>query len=311
MDERAFGELASAQQGVVSRAQAMKLGCSTNEIAHRVAVGRWLSVGDGVYRVAGSPTSWLLRLWTAVLEGGDGSAVSHRAAAQLWGIRRYGDPVEILTPRPRRLRTSDVVVHTSAKFDGSDIAEMDGLPVTTVERTLMDLGAVVHWRQVEHALEAALRDKLTTLSAIDRRLSVRRGRGRSGVGVLANILTERVSGPVAESTYEREFLRLVEPLAVLPPQAQHEIRAGDRFVARVDAAWPDARVAVEIDGHRFHATRSQRASDARRQNELELLGWKVLRFTTDQVHTEPVLVSQTVLAALRSRSRDGSTGLFP
>ena len=304
MNERAFGELASVQHGVVSRDQALDLGCSTNEITHRLAVGRWTVVGNDVYRVAGSPASWLLDLWTAVLRGGNGSAASHRAAAQLWGIRRYGDPVEILTPRPRRFRTSDVIVHTSSKYDRSDVTELDGLPITTVERTLMDLGAVKHWRQVEHALDAALRDDLTTLSAIERRLSMRRGQGRNGVGVLAGILEERGVGQVTESPYEREFLYLMESLPVPPPEAQYEVRAGDRFVARIDAAWPDERVAVEIDGHRFHATRTQRASDARRQNELELLGWKVLRFTTDQVHAEPILVAQTVLAALTSRFGD-------
>ncbi len=306
MNERAVGDLASMQHGVVSRDQVIGLGCSESEISYRVDVGRWIPVGRGVYRVGGSPASWIASLWTAVLEGGDGSAASHRAAAQLWGIRRYEDPVEILTPRPRRLRSSSIVVHTSTKFDRSDIVTLDDLPVTTVERTLMDLGAVVHWRQVEHALEAALRDGLTTVEAIGQRLSIRRGRGRRGAGVLANLLQERGHDPVAESTYEREFLHLVEPLAVVAPQPQYEIRSDGGLVARVDAAWPEASVAVEIDGHRFHATRTQRAADAERQNKLELLGWKVLRFTTDQVHSEPVLVSQTVLAALQSRSRDAS-----
>ncbi len=306
MDERALGDLASLQHGVLNRDQALGFGSSTNEIARRVAVGRWIALGNGVYHVAGSPRTWLFHLWTAVLRGGEGSAVSHRAAAQLWGIRRYGDPVEILTPRPRRFRVSDVVVHTSTKYDHSDITEFEGLPVTTVERTLMDLGAVKHWRQVEHALDAALRDNLTTLSTVQRRLSIRRGRGRRGVGVLATILMERGVGPIVESTYEREFLHLIEPLAIPPPQPQYEIRAGDRFVARVDIAWPAERVAVEIDGHRFHATRTQRAADAGRQNELELLGWKVLRFTTDQVYSEATRVRQTVLAALPSRSCDVS-----
>ncbi len=110
-----------------------------------------------------------------------------------------------------------------------------------------------------------------------------------------------------ESSYEREFLQLVEPLAIPLPHPQHNIREGNQLVARVDAAWPDLHVAVEIDGHRFHATRAQRAADARRQNELELLGWKVLRFTTDQVHSDPTLVRQTVLTALTSRSCDVST----
>ncbi|NOX22017.1 MAG: DUF559 domain-containing protein [Actinobacteria bacterium] len=307
MNERTFGEFASRQHGIVNHSQARALGCSTSEIAGRVTAGRWIALGNGVYRIAGSPGSWHLDLWTAVLRGGEGSAVSHRAAAQLWDMRKYGDPVEILTPRPRRFRTSDVTVHTSTKYDASDIADLDGLPVTTVERTLMDLGAVKHWRQVEHALDTALRDNLTTLGAVERRLSIRRGRGRRGVGVLARILADRQEGPTVESSYEREFLQLVEPLAIPLPHPQHNIREGNQLVARVDAAWPDLHVAVEIDGHRFHATRAQRAADARRQNELELLGWKVLRFTTDQVHTDPTLVRQTVLTALTSRSCDDST----
>ncbi|MGH8935347.1 MAG: DUF559 domain-containing protein [Acidimicrobiia bacterium] len=303
-DARAAG-LAREQGGIVSLPQARALGFSAGMVQGRVATGRWERRARGVYRIGGAPSTWLQDLQVAVQAAGDGSAVSHRAAADLYELGNFGKLVEMVTPRPRRCRKGAAIVHTSVRLEAVDIALVDGLPATTPTRTLIDLGAVVHPARLEHAVDQALRDGLTSLSELRWRLARLRGRGRRGAGVMARLLSDRDAGPVPESRYEREFLGILQHSGLPTPQLQHEIREHGRFIGRVDAAWPNLRLAVEIDGHRFHATREERAHDARRENDIKLAGWQVLRFTTDQVFGERPEVVRVVTAALATRSRDG------
>ena len=176
-------------------------------------------------------------------------------------------------------------MHTSKRFPVIDITELAGIPVTTPARTLIDLGAVVRPERVEEALDCAIRDGLTSLPFIRFRLGEVRGRGRRGAGVIAPYVAHRHAGPVPASRGERRFLRLLREHGLPDPVLQFRIRRGGRVVARVDAAWPDRLLDVEMDGHRGHATRQKRAHDSTRGNEIELLGWHLLRFTSDQLGT--------------------------
>jgi len=162
----------------------------------------------------------------------------------------------------------------------------------------MDLGAVVHPERVEDALDVALRDGLVTLPQLHDRLGELRKRGRRGTGVMSGILDRRRPGSLVESRYERLFERAIATAGLPLPELQFEIRHGSRLLGRVDAAWPGSQVAVEIDGHLFHATRRQRAKDAERENAIKLAGWQLLRFTTDQVWERPQWVALVVGRAL-------------
>ena len=267
-------------------------------IHDRIASGRWTRAGRGVYVISGAPDSWVQKLHAAIAHAGDGSAVSHRAAATLYGLARFPRLIEITTPRYRRYRSREVVVHTSTRLPEVDIGEVDSLWVTTPARTLVDLGAVAHPDRVEEALDVALRERLTTKEEVEGRLATLRGRGRRGAGVLAAILESRSEQSIPESRYERIFVREVGNAGLPPPELQYDIYDRGRFLARADAAWPDRRLVVEIDGHRYHATRNQRRNDSVRENALKLAGWQVLRFTTDQVWEERETVVMTVARAL-------------
>ncbi|MFQ5967357.1 MAG: DUF559 domain-containing protein [Acidimicrobiia bacterium] len=296
--DRVVAELAAQQAGAFSYGQVRAVGFSDRMIEHRIRNGRWRRLEKSVFAVAGTPDTHEQHLFVAALAAGPGGAISHRTAAELHGIGRFRQPIEIITPRPRRYRTAHVIVHTSKKLGPIDIELHDQLPVTTVARTLIDLGAVVHPDRVEDALDVALRERLVALGELKRRLTALRKSGRGGTGVMADILERRDPASMPESRYERLFLRAIEMAGLPLPELQVEIRDGERFLGRVDAAWPERRLAVEVDGHRFHATRKQRAADATRENAIKLAGWRVLRFTTDQVWQEPAWVARTIAKAL-------------
>lgn len=293
--DREAGDRASKQHGVVEGTQ---LELSDGAISWRLQSGRWARKGRQVYIINGAPPSWRQDLQVALAIAGPGSAVSHRAAALIHSLGRFPALVELTTPRRRRFWSLEAVVHTSIRFGEIDITTVGSLPVTTPARTLIDLGAVAPQHRVEEAADVAIREGLTSLPYLRWRLAALRGPGRRGAGVLAAAIEGRGTGPVPESKYERAFMRLLEDSPLPLPELQFQVRSKGEVIARVDASWPDRRLAVEVDSQQWHSTRGQREHDAARDNRLALAGWTVLRFTTDQIWEQPHEVIATLSAAL-------------
>lgn len=293
---------ASQQYGLVGRSQLLDAGVTEAKITHRLRTGHLVRIYRGVYRIAGGEPTWHSDLMAALLYCGPGSALSHRSAARLHELLRLPELVEICTPRRRRARElpQSWVIHTSIVFPKSDLIRVGGLTCTTVERTLIDLGAVVSRRRVSHAVEEAIRSERTDLELLSYVHQRRRGRGRRGAGVLASVLEEVPFLDQTESPLERDFLDLVDRAGIPRPVAQHVIEDNGLFVARVDFLWSEQRVVVEVDGHTYHSTRDQRSSDSSRQNRLTALGYTVLRFTSDQLRDSRPEVVSTVRRALGS-----------
>ena len=292
----------SRQLGLVGHKQLKDAGASDKQIKYRLEIGHLVSVLQGVYRVVGSPVGFRQDLMAAVLFAGPGSAVSHRAAAVSHGLLRSSEVVEICTPRRRRARDlpEGWVVHTSIILPRADLIVVRDIPTTTVERTLIDLGAVQSRQRVTFAVESALKKGATDLPMLTYVHARRRGRGRRGAGVLAGVLESIGETGVTESPYERRLLELIVDVDLPMPQLQYEVTRGRHLVARVDFAWPDERLIVEVDGHEYHSSRDQRAADAQRQNALTELGFRVVRFTSDQIVTSRPEVVRTLQTALRS-----------
>jgi hypothetical protein len=234
----------------------------------------------------------------ASLHAGPGAAVSHRAAAALWRLEGIGTgTVEITTSR--LIRAAAIVSHGSP-LSRRHVAWIGPIPVTDPARTLLDLGAVVPPGIVERALDDALRRDLTTLDRLWRRLRAEAERGRSGVGVLRQVLEARDPSSVPpESELEARLGRLIIASGLPAPVAQHEIRVGTRLLGRVDFAWPDAMVAVEADGYRFHGGRPAWQRDLARRNRITVRGWRMIHVTWDDVTRRPETVTAALRAALR------------
>ena len=293
--------LASRQLGVFSRAQARRCGLSTDAIDRRLRRLIWVRVHASVYRIAGCPPSSDQTALAAVLACGEGSCVSHSTAALLWRLDGVSDgPPHVTVPDRARTRIPGVVVHRPVHYSLRDVTRLGVIPLTTPVRTIIDLASQLVPDRLEDALDDALRKELVDLQALARRVSVLTRNGRRGSSSLDALLAVRTGRRVTGSSLENRFLRLVRRAGLPSPIAQHVIRAPvGTFVARVDFAYPDIRVAIEIDGYAYHSGRVRWEQDRERQNRLVELGWVPLRITKQQITRRPDEVVRLVRAASR------------
>jgi very-short-patch-repair endonuclease len=291
--EHALFELAARQHGLVERSQ---VGLSDGSIAEWVAAKRLIRVHPGVYRVAGAPVTREQRLLAACLAAGAGSAVSHRCAAHEWALGRFADVIEIVTPRAQWPRLRGVVVHRSTDLVPEHITVRHGIPITKPLRTLVDLGAVAPWA-VSDGLERGLTARLFGIHAADAALDELGRKGRTGVGVFRRVVDNRALGRgIPDGLLEPRMARLLRRHDLPVPVFQHWVTRD----IRVDFAYVDRMIAIEVDGHEAHGTPQAMARDLVRQNELVMLGWTVLRFTWHQVVKQPDTVARTLLVTLSS-----------
>lgn len=231
-----------------------------------------------------------------VLErAGPRAAASHQSAARLWGIELlHPGPERITVPRQRsRLKVPGWGVRR-LDLPADDVLVVDGLRRTTPERTVLDLARVLPLAEAVVASDSALRRQLVQPVALRTRLATCRGAGAAAPRAVAPLL-DPLAGSVLES-----LLRVLLVLAGHPPPASQFLvceRDGE-LVARVDLCWPALRLVVEADGFAFHSDRRAYRADRARLNALERLGWRVLRFTWEDVTSRPEHVVATVRACL-------------
>lgn len=270
--------VAATHHGVFSREHARQVGISDGEISRRLSVGAWLELHRSVYRNAATPASWRGDLLAACWAGGFRAYASHRSAAALWGLPGgTKELIEITCPRWRRARHESLVVHETKAFHHIDITAIENIPVTTVPRTLLDLGAVRSSATVEIAADRALNLELTDFDEVHRLLR-RVGRsGRNGAGVLRSVVRQR--GPTLgrpASPRETQMLQILRRHGLPVPELQYEVHVDGLFVARPDAAYPQWMLAIEYDSDEFHLGVRRRRIDSDRRNHLLRVQWTVI-----------------------------------
>ena len=306
-----IARLASAQHGVASNDQARRLGFTARQIQHRRRSGQWIGLGVRTFRLPGAPDIWEGRLIAAVLAAGDRAVVSHLSAARLHGLDSFDDDVvELLAVDGRYRSPSGVVVHRTRRLDRADVQVVRrhlspairadrgmraaGLitqfKATTASRTILDLAPVVDAERLGMAIDSAARLGLSSPSYLVRRLGAIRRPGRAGVRLLDEVLLDAGG----HSWLERRFLRLMREAGLPRPACQVVHQRRGAFIARVDFDYSPRPLIVEVAGRRGHTSDADRASDARRRNELGALGIGVLDFVTTQVINDPAYVVETV-----------------
>lgn len=295
MEERS-ARLARVHHGVVGRSQLVDLGHSERGIDRSLASGRLERVHSGAYRAPGAPRTWEQAVMAAVTACGGEAVASHRTAARLWGLVDASDDVIDVSVGPSRLpRPRGVAVHRSTDLEPRWCTVRASIPVTNPLRTLVDLGAVVPRWVVGDAFERALVARLVTVGAVEWARTAHARPGRSGSGVIGALLDQRALGSrPPDSVLEARGAALFARSDLPAPEFQHVVRAGGRFVARVDFAYPDLCLAIELDGVEHHATAAALQRDLERQNDLVSLGWTVLRFTWLDVVRRPRVVARSV-----------------
>jgi very-short-patch-repair endonuclease len=225
------------------------------------------------------------------------AVASHRSAAILWDFPGMpADIVEVTALRHQRRRACDVIWHESYHLTDRDVTEIDGIPVTRPVRTFLDLGVVLPADSLEQILDDGRRRKMLEIAPIWRRLE-ELGDLRPGTKRVRGVLACQVTGNrPAESVLETRFRQLVRGAGLPMPTPQFEVSANG-FRARVDFAYPHLRLAIELDGAAHHSGRSAHRRDRDRENQLVALGWRVLRFTWDDVSERPDVVIRCVQGA--------------
>jgi very-short-patch-repair endonuclease len=252
--------------------------------------------------MSGAPETWHQAVLAAALAV-DG-VVSHRAAAELWGLIPPAGYAEVSIPGDvkRKLRPP-AIAHRIHDLHPELAVEREGLRVTDPVRTIIDLGLVMPWWLVRRAIGKGISSRALKVSEI-RALRDALGRpGRNGTGVVRQILESNVLVfTKEESELEKRFTALARRQGLPPLCLQHEVWAAGRFIGRVDACYPDLKLAIEVDGFEHHSTPDAFQTDRTRQNELVSLGWTVLRFTWNDVVKRPAHVARMIEAALNRLS---------
>lgn len=291
----AVWELAARQHGVVSRAQLLGLGFTADAVAHRTATGRLHPVGRGVYAVGRPELSRHGQWMAAVIACGRDAALSHESAAELWSIHSPGgSAIAVSVPPHARRSRPGLVVHRRLMRPG-DVTVREGVRLTAVELTLVDLALVVRRGQLEAAINEADKRELTDPDAL--RAALERYANRPGVAVLRSVL-DRQTFALTESELERRFLPLARAAGLALPQTGRQLNG-----FKVDFFWPELGLVVETDGLRYHRTPAQQARDRLRDQAHAAAGLTPLRFTHAQVRFEPGYVRATLAAVARRLRR--------
>lgn len=306
-DQR-LGSLAQTQHGVFTLAQVRALGGSRAVMRSRASSGRWLVAGPRTYVFPGTAIGWRQELMIGILANGPGAVASHRSAAALWAIPGFAEGGVELS-RPRRATGRPPVgpvdrLHHPCELPGADVVVRHTIPLTRPARTLCDLAGVLPEAQVERALDNALAMRLVTLPTVEAVAKRLAAPGRPGWAVLQRLLAERLSGYVAPaSELEARFIALLRAAAL--PSPVRQLAAGSRhsMAGRVDFAYPEEGLVIEVDGQRHHGQLLAFEEDRRRDAELTAGGWRVMRFTWRQVTREASWVARTVADALAVGSR--------
>ena len=286
--------LAAAQHGLVTRRQLVDRGLAEGTIDGWARGGRLLRVHPGVFALPGSAGNEIRSVMAAVLAAGAGALASHRSAAWLWGLMDELT-LEVSVSRQRRPRVAGVVVHRPQDFAQLRSSVSRGVPATNPLRTLVDLGSVAAPDRVEEAVERALVRRLVGVRGLSAELDRVSCPGRPGVAALRKALRSRaLLDRPPDSMLESRFAALLRRHGVPRAVYQYAVRSGGRFIARVDFAYPECRLAVEVDGHEAHRTPAQLQSDLTRQNLLVAEGWTILRFTWADVVQRPDMVADAI-----------------
>ena len=281
--DRAIGEVAGRQHGVLSRRQLADLGLGRGAIQHRLDRGRLLPLLRGVYAVGHLALTRESRWMAAALAGGARAALSHGSAAALWGLRPAGSRrADVTVPTWRRSRPQ--IRFHAAPLPADEVTLENGIPVTAVPRTILDLAAILDRRAVERCVnEAEIRRLWDSLSLVD--LLDRHG-GRPGAPAIRAILRHRGEGAAfTRSELELRFLQFVAAAGLPAPAVNQPLWVRDQLF-EVDCLWRTERVVVELDGRAYHLTALAFEEDRRRHRILEAAGWRTVQVTWRQLHRE-------------------------
>jgi len=296
--ERIIAELAGRQHGVVTASQLRAAGFDGQAVKRRLRSGRLHRLHRGVYLVGHRVAPEGAAELAAVLACGDGSAVSHPSAARLWRLpafRERSGPIHVMVAGRAVRHRPGIVVHRVRVLAPRDVRRVDGIPVTSPARTLLDLAGLISFRDMETTLADAR--ALGLVRDRDLREVVGRYPAQPGAGVLRRLLELHREHGLSRSEAERTLFALVKAAELpLPKKNVHVCRR------QVDFLWRREKLIVEVDGYAYHSSKRSFEQDRKRDAQLEARGYAVIRVTWAHLTSSPEAVVGWIAAALAVRS---------
>ncbi len=310
-------ELAALQRGAFSATQVLALGATTALLRARWRRGEWLKRGRGLFVVAGAPACWKQDLWLAHLSAGPTSVICGRAAARLHRLRgHYAPAVEVLVPIGGDHRGPLGRVRETRWLPPEHVVLIDGLPVTSVARTIFDLAGdpprprtfrnevrrEAHKREIAPIFSRALQRNGLTMIGMMRTVAALGRRGRAGTKIMRELVVEFGEDYIPTgSDLEDLFLDLARADGLEEPVHQFQVTGVEGWLGCVDFAYVLERIIIEIDGP-DHDAPLQRRYDAQRDEAMGAAGWTVIRINWLDLVTDPDGVVARIRKALAAAS---------
>ncbi|MEX1184534.1 MAG: DUF559 domain-containing protein [Gemmatimonadota bacterium] len=293
--DRTIVGIAGRQHGVVSRGQILAAGVPADAIDVRLQDGQLQRVFRGVYQV-GPIAAPRAREMAAALACDGHAVIADRSAGAQWQLvlARPAADINLIVARSDHGRRPGMKARRERTLRPDEVTTLEGIPITTPARTLLDLAACVSPRELERALAEAFARNLTTRPAMLRLLELHpTHRGAAALRALLD------AGPaLTRSEAEDRFLALMRKARL--PLPETNVTVGDY---EVDFLWRTHRLVVEIDGFAFHSSVRKFESDRERDAVLAARGFSVIRVTWRQLTTEPEAVLVRLAQALARSGR--------
>lgn len=286
-------DIAAMQGGVVTRRQAIDAGLTGDQVDARLRSHRWRPLIAGCYRIFDMEGH--LDLVRAAVAALPNAVASHFSAAAIYGMGKVEatEPSVLVHsrtthvfPRVRVFRCHDLV--------DSHIARVNDLPTTTVARTIVDLAPLISSSHLEVVVDDVVAAHLVSIDEIRLVLDSVARRGKPGVRSLRNVLDDRTGDDRPASVLERIGNRLLVDQGIRDFETEFPIPWSQN--RRFDVAFVESRVAIEWDSRRWHTQKKAFQQDRQRDRDALLHGWRVLRFTWEDVHIRPATVVTTIRA---------------
>ena len=291
--DRAILAIAASNNRVLTARGLTAAGVGRRAVAHRLAIGRLHRVHLGVYLLEPpEEASRITLLAAAVAACGENAVLSHRSAAELWGLLpAWPGDIDVTLVRAHAGVREGIRRHRVPALEESDISTKRGIRVTAPARTVLDGASYLYGDDLEEFVAEALATGL-----VDRRkleVAIQRCPTRRGVGRLRALLRQQGGPRRTRSWAERRILSLVRQAGLHMPRTNVQLHG-----QQVDAFWPEHRLVVEVDSWKFHRDRAAFENDRARDATHVAHGYRVLRFTAAQLRDQPMIVIAQLAAAL-------------
>lgn len=287
--ERAIARVGRRQDNVITHDQLLEAGLGRGGIARRLAA-RWMQhMHRGVYLLGAAPPTQMARARAAVMACGEGAVLSHRSAAEIYGLLpEAGGAVDVTVVGRNPGAEPGIRLHRPRALARHDVVTVRGMRVTSIARTLCDLAATESPREVEQAFQEALYRGGVTPDGLAKVLA--REPRRRGARVIRALLDDP---RLTRSQRERLLLRLIDQAQLPRPVTNVRLHG---FL--VDAFWPSQRLVLEFDGWPAHGHRSAFDRDRKRDQVMLANRLRTMRVTDRHLVGEPVALIVRIAQSL-------------